>query len=119
MKENEKKIEEKDKLLLALEYVIGFISAISFLTIIFVASYVEMENWIRILIIVLGSVIFAIGICNCIKIEQTAGYYECGSCHHKYIPTYSSVLWAMHIGRTRYMKCPKCEKKSWNKKVLK
>ena len=31
---------------------------------------------------------------------------------------FKSVLWAMHVNRTRYLKCPKCEKKSWNKKVL-
>ena len=24
----------------------------------------------------------------------------------------------MHYGRTRYMKCPKCNKRSWNKKVI-
>lgn len=51
--------------------------------------------------------------------QQKAGYYECQKCHHKYIPSYSSVLWAMHINRTRYMKCPKCNQKSWQKKVTK
>ena len=53
-----------------------------------------------------------------IRIEQTAGYYECQKCHHKYVPEYKSVFWAMHMGRTRYMKCPQCGQKSWNKKVL-
>ena len=53
-----------------------------------------------------------------LKIEQTAGYYECKECNHKYVPEYNSVFWAMHVGRTRYMKCPKCGKKSWQKKVI-
>ena len=53
-----------------------------------------------------------------LKIEQVAGYYECRKCHHKYVPTYSSVLWAMHMGRTRYMKCPECNERSWQKKVI-
>ena len=43
---------------------------------------------------------------------------ECKKCKHKYIPTYHSVFSAMHLGRTRYMKCPKCNRYSWNKKVL-
>ena len=77
-----------------------------------------MPSCIRILLIVFGSMVFALGVGNSIKIEQTAGYYECGNCHYKYVPEYSSVFWAMHMGRTRYMKCPKCHKKSWNKKVL-
>lgn len=111
--------EEKDKQLLALEYVIGFTASITFIIMIFVASYVEMETWLRILLIVTGSIIFAFGVGNAIKIEQIAGYYECSNCHHKYIPTYKNVFWAQHIGRTRKMKCPNCNQKSWNKKVIK
>jgi len=114
----EKEKEEKDRQLLKLEVVIGFISSLTFLILIFVASYIEMPSCIRILLIVFGSMVFALGVGNSIKIEQTAGYYECGNCHYKYVPEYSSVFWAMHMGRTRYMKCPKCHKKSWNKKVL-
>jgi hypothetical protein len=34
------------------------------------------------------------------------------------IPTFRCVFWAMHIVRTRYMRCLKCGKCSWNKKVL-
>ena len=29
-----------------------------------------------------------------------------------------SVFLAMHMNRTRYMKCPECGKKSWDKKVI-
>ncbi|MBO6233091.1 MAG: helix-turn-helix transcriptional regulator [Clostridia bacterium] len=116
--EMKKQKEEADRKMLRLEVVIGYISSITFLVLIFIASYVEMEMWIRVLLIVFGTIIFFIGAHNCLKIEQTAGYYECKECHHKYVPKYSSVLLAQHIGRTRYMKCPKCGKKSWNKKVI-
>ena len=34
------------------------------------------------------------------------------------ILTYKSVLFAMHVNRTRYMKCPKCNKRSLQKKVI-
>jgi hypothetical protein len=77
-----------------------------------------MADWIRIVLIISGFVPFIIGILFAIRIEQIAGYYECQKCHHKYVPTYKSVLFAMHVNRTRYMKCPKCYKRSWNKKVL-
>ena len=53
-----------------------------------------------------------------VGIEQKAGYYECQHCHHRYVPTYWKTNLAMHIGRTRYMKCPECGKRSWQKKVL-
>ena len=130
IKDNEKKLEEnlikmtrlkeeKDKQLLKLEIVIGYIASITFMTLVFVASYIEMENWIRILLLVIGSLILALGVSNAIKIEQVAGYYECSNCNFKYVPTYQKVFWASHIGRTRKMKCPKCNKKCWHKKVLK
>ena len=116
--EMKKQKEETDKEMLRLEIVIGYISSITFLILVFLASFVEMYSVIRILLIIGGSIVFAVGVINAIKIEQTAGYYECDKCHYKYIPTYKSVLFAMHYGRTRYMKCPKCNEKSWNKKVL-
>ena len=113
-----KQKEESDKKMLRLEIVIGYISSITFMILIFVASFIEMQDWVRILLIIFGLITFGIGVGNCIKIEQTAGYYECQKCHHKYIPTYSNVLWSMHINRTRYMKCPKCNERSWQKKVI-
>ena len=53
-----------------------------------------------------------------LKIETETGYYECQKCHYKYVPKYSQVYFAMHSGTTRYMKCPKCNKKSWQRKTL-
>ena len=116
--EMKKQKEEADKKMLRLEWVIGYTASITFFILIFVASFIEMETWIRIVLIVFGLITFIIGMHNALRIEQTAGYYECQQCQHKYVPEYSSVLWSMHIGRTRYMKCPKCNQRSWQKKVL-
>lgn len=110
--------EASDKRLLKMEIVIGVLISIMFFTLIFIASFVEMGDWLRITLIITGFIPFIIMIPFAIRIEQTAGYYECQKCHHKYIPTFSSVLWAMHINRTRYMKCPKCNQRSWQKKVI-
>lgn len=113
-----KEKERADERLLSIEIVMGVVGVILCLVLIFVACYVPMTDWLR---IVLGSIgfvfIFVIAFCL-LKIEQVAGYYECEHCHHKYVPTYQSVLWAMHINRTRYMKCPECRKWSWQKKVI-
>ena len=67
---------------------------------------------------VVGMLIFIIGVGFAIKIEKDAGYYECQHCHNRYVPDYNSVLFSIHYGRIRYMKCPKCSKKTWNKKIL-
>lgn len=116
--EMKKQKEEADKRLLKMEIIIGVLSTLIFLVSVFVASFVEMKTWIRVLLIAFGFITFIIGGHYALVIEQIAGYYECAKCHNKYVPTYKSVFLAMHSGRTRYMKCPKCNKKSWNKKVL-
>lgn len=113
-----KQKEEADKRLLSLEIFIGVLVSIIFLALVFVASFVQMADWLRICLILIGFIPFMIGIAYALKIEQVAGYYECAKCGHKYVPTYSNVFWAMHVNRTRYMRCPKCNDKSWQKKVL-
>ena len=110
--------ESADKRMLALEIFIGVIFSVVMFVLIMVASFVQMADWIRILLILLGFIPFVVAVPFMIKIEQTAGYYECQKCGHRYVPTFSSVLWAMHVNRTRYMKCPKCQEKSWQKKVI-
>ena len=110
--------ETSDKRLLKMEIVIGVLISIVFFILIFIALFAEMQDWLRITLIINGSIPFIIMILFAIRIEQTAGYYECQKCHHRYIPIYSSVLWAMHINRTRYMKCQKCNQRSWQKKVI-
>jgi transcriptional regulator with XRE-family HTH domain len=113
-----KQKEEADKKLLGLEIVIGILSVIVLLGCILVAAYFEMQTWLRVCLIVSGFALGLVGIGFALRIEQTAGYYECRCCGHKYVPSYQSVLWAMHMGRTRYMKCPECKKYSWQKKVI-
>lgn len=113
-----KEKEKADKQLLALEIFIGVLVSVLLLSLVFVAAFVHMANLLRICLIAIGLVVFIIGVAFALRIEQTAGYYECAECGHKYVPTYSSVLWSMHVNRTRYMRCPKCNKKSWQKKVV-
>ena len=113
-----KQKEEADKRLFLAEYILIFISIAVILASSLVASYVDMPEYLRIIIVVAGLVLSIPGVAYSIKIEQVAGYYECGECGHRYVPTFGAVLRSMHMGRTRYMTCPECGKRSWQKKVL-
>lgn len=110
--------EQSSKLLLMVENVLGFTSSIAFMILIFVASYCNLATGWRIALIVVGALMFAFGIHFCLRIEKDAGFYQCANCKHKYVPTYGQVLNSMHFGRTRYLKCPKCGKRTWNKKTI-
>ena len=110
--------EAADKRLMLMEIVISLISIAFFFSMITIASLIQMQERAKGLIIGIGiAQLILVGLVAT-RIEQVVGYYECAKCGNKYVPKYSSVNFAMHIGRTRYMKCPCCGKKSWQKKVL-
>lgn len=132
MKDN-KKIEENildaikqkeisDKKLLDLEMVLGITVVTFFIIIVIAISYFTEAKMIpeniSAILIGISTVFIVIFAIIMLKIEQEAGFYECGKCHHKHTPTFKGVLWAPHINRTRYLKCPKCNERSWNKKVV-
>ena len=114
-----KQKEKADKRLLSAEVFIGLTAAIVLFALVFVAAFVQMEAWLKAFLIVLGFILFLAGCFYTLRLEQVAGYYECRKCGHKYIPSYKAVAMAPHMGRTRKMRCPKCNEKSWQKKVLK
>lgn len=113
-----KKEEMQNKKLMMYENVIGFGSTISFLIQVLVAVFFVKNTTAQILLFILAFAFLIVGVSFALKIEAETGYYECQKCHNKYVPKYSSVYFAMHLGTTRYMKCPKCGKKSWQKKVM-
>ena len=113
-----KEKEKNDKLLLRCEILMGVVCIGVMLGLTAVASLVTMEETLRILLIIIGLIPLLIATPFMLKIEQIAGYYECKECGHKYVPTYKAVNLAQHIGRTRKMRCPNCNKKSWQKKVI-
>ena len=121
IKLKEEKIKA-DKRLLNLEIVLGLITTVSFLTLFYVSIYAITKLKIIVLpviTLVVATIMFFVGLGYCLYIEQIAGYYECKHCHHKYVPTFKQTLLAPHMMRTRYLKCPHCQQKSWSKKVLK
>ena len=113
-----KQKEQADKRLLFLEYLVGGLLVAVLLAATMIASFVQMEEWLRVVIILGGLAPLLIATPFMLKIEQTAGYYECRRCGHRYVPKYKAVFMAMHSGRTRYMRCPECKKLSWQKKVI-
>lgn len=110
-------IERNNKRFLMLEVVLIVISVASFVIMILTSSIVN-NIILKSLLIGGACIILAIALIFAFIIEREAGYYECKKCHHKYIPTYKQVIFSTHMGWTKRLKCPKCGKKSWNKKVM-
>ena len=113
-----RQIEEKNRQMLRTEYWIALPAVLAGLVMVFVASFVAMPTWLRIALIAFALVLIFTVAFIAVGIEQKAGYYECRNCGHRYVPTYWQTNLTQHVGRTRYMKCPKCGKRSWQRKVL-
>ena len=117
-----KEKESSDKRLLNLEIVLGITGTLFLFAMLFTGilgyQYLGLPLWAMILMMSVGFVVFIVAILFCVLIEQKAGYYECKECHQTFVPTYLQVLFAPHINRTRYMKCPHCGKKAYQKKVI-
>lgn len=113
-----KQKEEADKRLLKLEVVLGIVAVLPLIVAAVIAILVPMEEWKAGLLVGLSLLPLLIATPFAIKIEQKAGYYECAKCAHRYVPAYKSVFMAAHVNRTRYMRCPACGERSWQKKVL-
>ena len=116
--ELKKQKEQADKKLLVWEIILGVSTIILYTFIILLVSFIQMEDNNRVLIVSVLTCFLTIVCCFLLRIEQLAGYYECQKCQYRYVPTYFNVLLAPHINRTRYMKCPKCNERSWQKKVI-
>ncbi len=110
--------EQADKRLLFLETVVGISATVIMFALVLLATFVQMASWLRVALLALGFALFFAGCFYALRIEQVAGYFACKECGHRYVPTYKAVNMAPQMFGIRYMKCPKCGKKSWQKKVL-
>lgn len=129
MKDNEKKLEEnllamarleeaKNKRLIADMWILTLTTAIFYIGIVLLACSTLEEGPILGTIIAVSTVVLVAVCFYGLKLEVDAGYYECKNCHHRFTTTYFKVLMAPHMSTTRYLKCPKCNKRSWSKKVM-
>ena len=113
-----KKEERQNKRLMTSMWTILITSAIFYIGILLLAVNTLEEGIMLGAIICISTIVFLIAGFIGLKFEVDTGYYECKNCHHKFVPTYKEVMFATHLATTRHLKCPKCHKRSWAKKVM-
>ena len=129
MKEYDKKAEElllklaqqdefKNKKIMTSMWTLLITSTIFYILILLLAINTLEEGLVLGAIICVSTIVFIIAGFIGLKFEIDAGYYECKKCHNKFVPTFAQALNAPHMATTRYLKCPKCNKRTWAKKVM-
>ena len=114
-----KELEKKNKTIWTSMWFIMGVSMAAFLAAIFIARFFIPEGVWQLVTVLGACVVFLIPCFYALKLEVSVGAYKCQNCGHEIVPTYSEALNAMHMGFTRYLKCPQCNKRTWCKKVLK
>ncbi len=114
-----KEVEQKDKTIWTSMWVIIIISVAAVFAGAGIVSYFIPEGVWQTAILIGIAVVFLIPRFYALKLETTVGAYKCQNCGHEIVPTFHEVLFAMHTGTTRRLKCPKCNKRTWCPKILK
>lgn len=113
-----KELEEKNKKVWTSMWMILILSTIALLGG-FVVAIAFVPRGIWTLITILAScVVFVIPCYYALKLEISVGAYKCKNCGHEIVPSFKEAMMAMHRGTTRHLKCPKCGKRTWCKKIL-
>ena len=116
--EMSKELERKGKTIWRAMWVIMTVSIIALFASLTAIAFLMPEGVWQIVAIIGAAIVFLIPCFYALKLEVSVGAYKCKRCGHEIVPTYKQALNAMHMGTTRYLKCPKCNKRSWCKKVL-
>ena len=114
-----KEMEKKNKTIWTSMWVIIAVSITSLIAGLFIVVYLIPEGMWQLVAILGLCIVFLVPCFYALKLEVSVGAYKCEKCGQEIVPTYMEALNAMHLGTTRYLKCPKCNKRTWCKKVIK
>ena len=114
-----KEVEQKNKTIWTSMWVIMIVSMTALLAGIFLSAFLIPEGPWQLVAILGICIVFLIPCFYALKLEVSVGAYKCKECGYEIVPTYKEVMMAMHKGFTRHLMCPKCNKRTWCKKVLK
>ena len=114
-----KELEKKNKTIWSSMWAIMLVSMIALIAGIFIAAFLIPEGVWQLFTIFAVCVVFLIPCFYALKLEVSVGAYKCKNCGYEIVPTYKEAMTAMHRGFTRHLMCPKCNKRTWCKKVFK
>lgn len=108
--------ENKKKVILSVVAILT--TLLASLTIVMVAGLLHMDEWLRVLLIIIGLAVLCGGLFVAVALEWNAGTYECRHCKTRFVPTAGAYVAGMHTITLRHLKCPACGKKSWCRRRL-
>ena len=113
-----KELERKNKVIWTNMLTIMIVSIVSLFAGLFIAAFLIPEGVWQLVTVIGICVVFLIPCFYALRLDVSVGAYKCKKCGDEIVPTYKEALNAMHLGFTRYLKCPRCNKRRWCKKII-
>ena len=98
--------------------IIGMIAWLNLAVAVYLGTNVIDNEIASNIVIAFGVVMFIANHFSCVAIECKIGQYKCKECNHAHIPDDNDSIFSRKKGNSRYLRCPRCGKKTWHKKVL-
>ena len=111
--------ERYHKRLLHSAYVIIATSLTALICLMSLISLLIPECGFQDFLIIVSVILFIIPCMIALKFKAETGYYECKNCQHMFVPNYKEIALLMQTPTRRLLKCPKCGKWTWCKKLTK
>ena len=111
--------ERYHKRLLHSAYVIIATSLTALICLMSLISLLIPECGFQDFLIIVSVILFIIPCMIALKFKVETGYYECKNCQHMFVPNYKEIAVLMQTPTRRLLKCTKCGKWTWCKKLTK
>lgn len=111
-------LEQKNKTIWKSMWVIMVVSMLALFSGLLVVKFLIPEGVWQLISVIVICIVFLIPCFYALKLEVSVGVYRCKKCGCEIVPTYKEAVNSMHMGTTRYLKCTKCNKRTWCKKVI-
>ena len=108
--------ESRKKIILSA--LVAALAILAALPLIVVAGALEMETWMRCLLIGIGLLVVILGIIIACILDRDAGAFECPQCHERFVPEMKAYVMGPHTITKRKLRCPKCGATKYCRHVL-
>ncbi len=112
------KEREESKKKIILSVIECALTLLSGTTLILLTGTLEMDTWVRILLIVIAVIVIFGGIAVAAALDMSAGTFECRKCGTRFVPTPGSYIAGLHTITKRKLKCPNCGQTTYCKRRL-
>lgn len=108
--------ESRKKIILSV--IVAALAIISGVTMFLVSGLTEIDNRLRIVLLIIGFAVVAGGVAVACVLDRDAGAFECPDCGKRFVPDMTAYVMGAHTLTMRKLKCPYCGKKHYCKHVL-